>query len=1331
MPPRTTATRLEKWLVLHRWVTSLLGYGSTAELLSDMRDCDEGFGARHSHLHDRLLTRSSRLRLSEVDLERYDENIGRHLAAINRAGRAEPITLRYFQHLALLYAEIFLDWRANCPEDLLRRLNEHAAGMEREAIRFEEGDLEKLAFWMATGSGKTLVMHLNLLQFLHYDSGELDNIVLVTPNEGLSDQHIEEMRKSGIPCERFSASSASGGLGFEAGNVVKVIEITKLTEKKRGSGESVDVRDFEGRNLVLVDEGHKGSAAGLSASGERAWRRRREVLAEGGFTMEYSATFGQALTASRDQELIEEYGKAILFDYSYRYFYEDGFGKDFEVLNLKNQDDSGEKTDLLLTGNLLSFYEQRRYFSRHKREVTEYMLEPPLWTFVGSSVNAVYTKNRKKRSDVFTVVAFLHRFLADRAWAEECVGRVLRGETGLLDTEDDDVFAERFDYLKSELGRDANATEVRAGVLREVFHAESGGTLRVAIIRGSEGELGLRASGASEYFGLVYIGDTSSFKTLLEEQAPEIVQEEDAFSDSLFDGINDRGSRINVLIGARKFIEGWSSWRVSAMGLLNIGRSEGSQIIQLFGRGVRLKGKGLSLKRSSFENNGHPAHLRLLETLGIFAVEAGYMAQFREYLWREDVDPDGFVEIPLPIRRRDEFLDEGLIIPTVPEGQGFREDCDLLLEVEEGLKVSLDLASKAEATAMGGDGLAVRRAQAGEEQRIGDRYLAMLDWSTLHLGLVAHKDAEDYLNLVVPRAAPREIMEHDPPIYSLVANPGITEPKDFAGTERLQEVVATLLRKYVDKFYAVRRRRWETELLELGLLTANHPNFADYKVRVRSSEEERIEQVKRVVEEATEIYNAEVREPSNIHFDRHLYQPLLLRRGEKIKSAPPGLYESEETFVKELRAYCEASVASDARGSHPSGAGDAEIFLLRNHEKSGVGFFRTSGFYPDFILWVKRADGSQKVVFVEPHGMRNEDPPPYNEKVDLYLALRDVSDRISQGDERDVFLDSYIVSTTPYEVLGKQWGEGWTRERFAGKHILFEDDLYSGISELLAPSDELERRIFASYPYPLACGFRALMDAGDPRDLYREQLRFAENVLAFLASVSLGLLRIEDRDGAGLDPRKYWSGGISPGDWKEIIQRTSKVFGKYRDVPLAAAIKKLNIGSEKKGFGRDVIELIRAKNDYKHDRGPKDLESMAEASKRVQDKLWRCMDTLAYLTDYPMLRVKDVETDPDGGFSARCLLYTGASPVLHAEDRHFSEAPAEDELFLDLGDETWVSLYPFIVPGSRLGSTTTETYFIDSWDTKRGSVRLKSFERGHTAVDPAISTALVGWENGR
>ena len=84
------------------------------------------------------------------------------------------------------------------------------------------------------------------------------------------------------------------------------------------------------------------------------------------------------------------------------------------------------------------------------------------------------------------------------------------------------------------------------------------------------------------------------------------------------------------MIGSKKFTEGWSSWRVSTMGLLNMGKSEGSQIIQLFGRGVRLKGQGYSLKRSLPGERPHGVHLEKLETLNIFGINADYMEKFRE-----------------------------------------------------------------------------------------------------------------------------------------------------------------------------------------------------------------------------------------------------------------------------------------------------------------------------------------------------------------------------------------------------------------------------------------------------------------------------------------------------------------------------------------------------------------------------------------------------------------------------------------------------------------------------------------------------------------------------
>ena len=209
-------------------------------------------------------------------------------------------------------------------------------------------------------------------------------------------------------------------------------------------------------------------------------------------------------------------------------------------------------------------------------------------------------------------------------------------------------------------------------ILNRVFLAPAGGALHVATIRGKEGEIGLKSGSSKNYFGLIYIGDVSAFKKLIEEDENGIVLEEDVIEESLFESINKKSSSINVLIGAKKFMEGWNSWRVSSMGLLNIGRSEGSEIIQLFGRGVRLKGKEHTLKRSKELTGAHPENIQLLETLNIFAVRANYMTQFQDYLKREGVETDGYTSFTIELTKQEEYLNRGLFHSCAARGLRLR-----------------------------------------------------------------------------------------------------------------------------------------------------------------------------------------------------------------------------------------------------------------------------------------------------------------------------------------------------------------------------------------------------------------------------------------------------------------------------------------------------------------------------------------------------------------------------------------------------------------------------------------------------------------------------------
>jgi hypothetical protein len=267
--------------------------------------------------------------------------------------------------------------------------------------------------------------------------------------------------------------------------------------------------------------------------------------------------------------------------------------------------------------------------------------------------------------------------------------------------------------------------------------------------------------------------------------------------------------------------------------------------------------------------------------------------------------------------------------------------------------------------------------------------------------------------------------------YCLVADESLVKPSSFADVFRLQEAVQTILRSYTDEFYKVQRQRWESAHMEYKLLDENDENFQHYKVRISRREKQLIEAVHKLIEEADQIYKTDVRDLPNIHFDRHLYQPLLVAKNEKINTNPPGLQLSEQRFVEDLRAYCHAEKNKSLAG--------LEIFLLRNLSRGkGIGFFSQKGFYPDFILWIKQ-DEQQRIIFIEPHGMLMAKAYLHDDKARLHEALPKLEQEIADRSEiKNVRLDSFIVSATPFEDLRLFYDDGmWDLRRFAEKHILF------------------------------------------------------------------------------------------------------------------------------------------------------------------------------------------------------------------------------------------------------------------------------------------------------
>lgn len=205
----------------------------------------------------------------------------------------------------------------------------------------------------------------------------------------------------------------------------------------------------------------------------------------------------------------------------------------------------------------------------------------------------------------------------------------------------------------------------------------------------------------------------------------------------------------------------------------------------------------------------------------------------------------------------------------------------------------------------------------------------------------------------------------------------------------------------------------------------------EYIVNIKRSESALVSEVAKLIDDVERLYSKETRELPRIHFDRHLYQPLLIEYADTVKMIPPGLKESEKQFVQDVKGYW--STERDKTLSH------VEVFLLRNLSRgAGIGFFEERGFFPDFILWINDRE-KQHIVFLEPHGMLYAKAYAHDEKAQLYEVLPGLAKDIATRSKRhDITLDSYIISATRYEDLRKKYDDGtWDKKRFADAHILF------------------------------------------------------------------------------------------------------------------------------------------------------------------------------------------------------------------------------------------------------------------------------------------------------
>jgi len=1065
---------IEKYLVLNRYLFAQLGSEDLVDFNSkaNLNQCKEGLDEEG---RSQFLSRIKSIpgcNISSDKLFEYDSNINEYLQLINEK-REQEIILKYFQYLSILFTEYLLDNIKNNKDEFIFLINdfvkkyciENRIDIDKYPLNFGDNDLNKIAFWSATGSGKTIIMHINYHQFFKYGLFEPNNILLITPNEGLTDQHYDELRASSIPCIKYS-----DGYGITSSRIkikqVLIIEITKFVDEKKGGGLTLPAETFEGPNLVFVDEGHKGQV-----SNGGVWKNQRDKLvgiekAEAikdesehitmvrqfipdriGFTFEYSATFGQVLTTTADsRDTLIEYAQGIIFDYSYRYFHDDKFGKEFNIINVKplsttkkkkgesdleknNREAEEETADNIyletnFIANLLTYYQQLRVYFDNIALAKEFNVEKPLWVLVGTSVSG-----KELNSDVLRIVKLIAKVFSDETWFENKASEVIQAKT-VFDSESQSVFGDKFDYLLS-----------NKYTISDIFQLVFGGKgeFRLQLMKNADGEIGLKAG--EDFFGVINIGETPKFKKLCEKSGIRFT-DDDAVKDSLFKIIKDTNSPINVLIGSKKFIEGWDTWRVSSMGLLNIGSGKGPMIIQLFGRGVRLKGKDHSLKRS-LEN----PLMRVLQTLEIFGMRSNYLENFLSKI-RKEIDDFETINIPVRYYNQDLWKDK-LCYLIKDESKIFTKEKIIDLSIDQLIvpaftldllpKISIHHGNEAIQVAHEVEAISLGRAEF-------EPLISCLDWSVIYNLMLKHKKDRAYWNLTFNINTLRSIVTSAD--YKIRIDPSILQPERWEDITRLQALVVLLLKKFMDAFYKHFQKGFESKTIKyttigetadtiLNSFNADEGIYT-YTVKINSPKDnlELISNIRSlaanietVISEDQSAVSREIERKKTlprIFIDNHLYLPLLLKRKFIEQISPPGLEPSEEEFIKVLKKY--------VQDYHEVLSGK-EIFLLRNHPKKGIGFFNLSYFYPDFILWIQEKK-KQKMIFLDPKGLQFNKAES-DEKLQLHKEIKVLEHELGN---KNLQLEAFILSKTKYSELVKGQTAPKLKEQYIAEHVLFMED---------------------------------------------------------------------------------------------------------------------------------------------------------------------------------------------------------------------------------------------------------------------------------------------------
>lgn len=481
-----------------------------------------------------------------------------------------------------------------------------------------EQDIARASFWMATGSGKTIIMiklmdlMLNLMRERQLPKKP---IMLLVPNDKILSQFKENIKRYNdnrsliLECKELREYESAERSLFSEPYIYLARSDLLDTKENVGKDKKAKRLDYENYKndegwYILLDEAHRGENTNSKRKGyfhELAKGKADRYDFPKGFVLNFSATFEDEIDFL-----------SCAYNYNLEKFNREGYGKNIAVLNenldYKNEDNEEDRKRTILESFII-FNAMKKAREKLLSLNANFTYHNPLIITVSNKVN---TQDTGIKLYFKTILGILQNKIELQKTALNLYEKLKRQE---LYFKGDKLSEEFLKFVKN-----ANNEELR----KNIFYAHENANLECYMIKGNGKEIAFCSKNSNKPFMLLNIARAKEWQrefllTLGVEGIKEVQK-------GYFETINSCTSTINIMLGSKVFSEGWDSNRVNLISFINIGSINAKKyVLQTMGRGVRIepflnKRKRLNFLKEEMDfNEACLKYASALETLFIMA----------------------------------------------------------------------------------------------------------------------------------------------------------------------------------------------------------------------------------------------------------------------------------------------------------------------------------------------------------------------------------------------------------------------------------------------------------------------------------------------------------------------------------------------------------------------------------------------------------------------------------------------------------------------------------------------------------------------------------------